>query len=73
MSGQITGSDERVVTSYRGHRIATLRVRDSWAAILDDKMTFEVAFDSADEAAAWLRRRVDARIAEAMFPGLASA
>ena len=59
--------------TYRGHYIATMRDRQSWVVVVDEDVKAGLDFESADEAAAWLRRRVDDRIAEAIFPGLAFA
>ena len=58
--------------AYRGHKLATLRASRAWMVVLDDVVQNESDFETAEEAAAWLRRIVDARIAEAIFPGLAS-
>lgn len=57
--------------TYRGHYIATLRDQRSWAVVVDEDMRDGFDFESTEEAAAWLRRRVDDRIAESIFPGLA--
>jgi hypothetical protein len=59
------------VDTYRGHRIATQREQSVWRVILDDVALKGVGFETPQEATAWLRRRVDDRIAEAIFPGLA--
>ena len=37
----------------------------------DDVVQKDRGFDSVEEATAWVRRKVDASIAEAIFPGLA--
>jgi hypothetical protein len=68
-----TASGLEVVWSgaYRGHKIATLRDSRTWLVVLDDVVQENRDFETAEEAAAWLRRSVDARIAEAIFPGLA--
>ncbi len=57
--------------AYRGHEIATLRDSRAWLLLVDGGVAGNGEFESAEEAAAWLRRRVDARIAESIFPGLA--
>jgi hypothetical protein len=57
--------------TYRGHRITTMRDQSGWVVILDRHVQKEVVFEAAEEAEAWLRRRIDERIAEAIFPGLA--
>ncbi|MEZ5817140.1 MAG: hypothetical protein R3D44_08675 [Hyphomicrobiaceae bacterium] len=59
--------------TYRGHSIATRREKSVWRVAVDGVVQNGVAFESDQEAAAWLRRRVDNRIAEEMFPGLARA
>ncbi|MGE0769002.1 MAG: hypothetical protein AB7L90_21375 [Hyphomicrobiaceae bacterium] len=66
-------SGERNVWSdtYRGYRIAANREQSVWRVTLGDESLPGVGFDSPQEATAWLRRRVDDRIAEAIFPGLA--
>ena len=59
--------------TYRGHHLATLRHRHSWLVVFDHVAQEGIDFETAEEASAWLRRRADARIAEAIFPGLARA
>ena len=65
--------DQQIVWSetYRGHRIATIREQRTWRVAFDHVIEDGVHFESPEEASAWLRRRVDDRIAEAIFPGLA--
>ena len=62
---------DRPSLTYRGHRITTLRDTDGWRGIMNDNVLTAVTFDSAEEASAWVRRRIDDKIAEAIFPGLA--
>ena len=57
--------------TYRGHQIATRRDNRAWLVIINDVEQQDRGFETAEEAAAWLRRRVDAQAAEAIFPGLA--
>ena len=57
--------------AYRGHRIATLRDSRIWLLLVDDVVAGNGEFETTEEAAAWLRRKVDANIAESIFPGLA--
>ena len=58
---------------YRGHRVTAIRDERIWRAVFDNVVQDSIAFETSDEAAAWARRRIDARIAEAMYPGLARA
>ena len=58
---------------YRGHSIATIHDLGGWCVACDQAVQQGVRFDNHEEAAAWIKRRVDDRIAEAMFPGLALA
>lgn len=71
MSGRRATMEERPDATYRGYRVSILRDPDGWKGLLDDKIHAPVAFESAEEASAWLRRRIDDKIAEAIFPGLA--
>ena len=48
-----------------------LRAPAGWRVACDQVVYQEMCFDDPDEAAAWVKRRVDDRIAEAIFPGLA--
>ena len=57
--------------TYRGHRIAAMRDDLSWIVVLDNEVQKDRNFECPEEAAAWLRRAVDTRIAERIFPGLA--
>lgn len=57
--------------TYRGHLVATIRDASGWRVAFDHNVQLGVRFDDPEEAAAWIRRRVDDRIAEAIFPGLA--
>lgn len=57
--------------TYRGFRISTQREQSVWCVALDDVVQKGIGFETPQEATAWLRRRVDDRIAEAIFPGLA--
>lgn len=57
--------------TYRGFRISTHCEQSVWCVALDDIVQKGIVFETPQEAAAWLRRRVDDRIAEAIFPGLA--
>ena len=66
------GTSEVWSKTYRGHRISVQRTRAAWTAIFDNSVQLEQEFETAEEAEAWLRRRVDSRIAEAIFPGLAN-
>lgn len=59
------------VDTYRGFRIAAQREQTGWRAALNDVIQKGVDFETPQEATAWLRRRVDDRIAESIFPGLA--
>ena len=59
--------------TYRGHHIATRRDNRVWLVKLGDVEQKDRAFETAEEAAAWLRRLVDAQTAEAIYPGLARA
>ena len=59
--------------TYRGHHIALQRGDHAWRVVSGHVVEKDLDFGTAEEAAAWLRRRVDARIAEAIFPGLARA
>jgi hypothetical protein len=61
-----------VVLEYRGHTISTSEERGVWRGYVDETL-IAATFESSEEAVAWIRRRVDNRIAEAMFPGLAKA
>lgn len=71
MSSRRVISEASPISTYRGHRVSLLRDRDGWRGLLDDKVYSSVAFESAEEASAWLCRRIDDKIAEAIFPGLA--
>lgn len=57
--------------TYRGHRVEVTRDHTGWVVTIDHDVQKGLDFETAEEAAAWLHRRVDARIAEAIFPGLA--
>ncbi len=57
--------------TYRGHWIAAVREERAWLVVLDNVVQKERDFDTSEEAAAWLRRAIDAQIAERIFPGLA--
>lgn len=59
--------------TYRGHQVATLRDQSGWCVVCDQAVQQGVRFDDPEEAAAWIKRRVDDRIAESIFPGLALA
>ena len=56
--------------SYRDHQIAAQCENGVWRVVIDQSEHGDRAFESADEAEAWLRRRVDEMIAESIFPGL---
>jgi len=60
-----------LIDTYRGYRISALQEQSSWLVALNDVLLSGIAFETPQEATAWLRRRVDDRIAEAVFPGLA--
>ena len=59
--------------TYRGYHVATLRDQSGWCVACDQAVQQGIRFDDHEEAAAWIRRRVDDRIAAAIFPGLARA
>lgn len=71
MSGRRATIEDRPDLVYRGHRVSLLRGPDGWRGIVDGNVHTAVAFESPEEASAWLRRRIDDKIAEAIFPGLA--
>jgi hypothetical protein len=56
--------------NYRGHQLAAQRRNRVWQLQLDQEVLANREFETVEEAAAWLRRRVDEQIAEAIFPGL---
>ena len=58
--------------TYRGRQISAHRKERDWLVVVDEAPQNGVAFESCDEAAAWLRRRVDEIIAEQIFPGLSA-
>jgi hypothetical protein len=55
---------------YRGHYLAAQRRNRVWQLQLNQEVLANREFETVEEAAAWLRRRVDEQIAEAIFPGL---
>ena len=57
--------------TYRGYHLATLRGHQCWHVVFDHVVQNGRDFETAEEASAWLRRRADARVAEAIYPGLA--
>lgn len=71
MSGRRPAMEVRPNSVYRGHRVSILRGPDGWRGMLDGTLHTAAAFESPEEASAWLRRRIDDKIAEAIFPGLA--
>jgi len=62
-----------LLDTYRGFRISAQREQSVWRVALDDVVQKDVGFETPQEATAWLRRRIDDRIAESIFPGLARA
>ncbi len=58
--------------TYRNHQIAVQKSDRDWQVVLDESLISGLSFDTTDEAIAWLRRCVDGKIAEEIFPGLAS-
>jgi hypothetical protein len=58
---------------YLGSHIAMLQHHGAWRVYLDQMLQDTSRFETAEEAAGWLRRRVEERAAEAIFPGLARA
>lgn len=56
--------------SYRSHAIAGRRSGRQWLLLIDGKRQEPCTFGGREEAMAWLRQRVDALIAEKVFPGL---
>lgn len=57
---------------YRGTEIAAVRDDHGWLILLGEVVQRDREFESLEEAAAWLRRTIDAQIAESIFPGLGS-
>lgn len=58
--------------TYRGTEIAAVRDDHGWLILLGEVVQRDREFESLEEAAAWLRRAIDAQIAESIFPGLGS-
>lgn len=56
--------------TYRDHQIAVQRGERDWLVVLDHDHIAGLSFETTDEAIAWVRRRVDGKIAEEIFPGL---
>lgn len=59
--------------TYRNHLIAVQRSDRDWLVTLGQDRIGGMSFETTDEAIAWLRRKVDVKIAEEIFPGLSSA
>lgn len=57
---------------YRGTEIGAVRDDHGWMIFLGEVVERDRQFETLEEAAAWLRRTIDARIAESIFPGLGS-
>jgi hypothetical protein len=55
---------------YRSRQIATLHHMGAWLVFLDQVIQKNNRFETAEEAVAWLHRRIEALAAEAIFPGL---
>ncbi len=66
------GAPTNWVDTYRGHRIQVMAQDSAWLVALDDQPLPRLDFETPQEAVAWLRRQVDCRIAESMYPGLAT-
>jgi hypothetical protein len=47
--------------TYRGCHIALLRHHRRWCVFLERVFQTDTHFETADDAAAWLRRRIDER------------
>ena len=58
--------------TYRNHQIAVQRSDRDWLVYLNQDPIAGLDFEKTDEAVAWVRRFVDGKIAEAIFPGLGS-
>jgi len=56
--------------TYRDRVISARRHAENWELLIDGEAEAVRRLASEAEAFAWLRLRVDALIAEAMFPGL---
>jgi hypothetical protein len=64
------GRESRWSDTYRGHHVAAQCRNRVWQLQLNHQVLDNREFETVEEAAAWLRRCVDALIAESVFPGL---
>jgi hypothetical protein len=60
LDGNPHGSGMFWSESYRGHTIAALSHGKGWLAYLDHVLQHNLLFITAEAAAIWLRRRIDA-------------
>ena len=48
---------------YRGHHFAVMRHHKTWRVFLDYRLLDKCFFETAEDAAQWLHRQIDASVA----------